>query len=374
MDMIPPTAITDSLFHDSSIPEPSSREANGITALTIADSSCVESDGTYPLVFAGGSATHEATGTYTISDNVITAVDLTYGGEYYQSAPTVATQSGDGSITATWVDGNYRGEWVVGTTYSINAIVSYLPNHKMYKSLLNGNVGYTPGAAGNETRWKAWGSTERWMVFDATVGSQAQALQVGQTISWELDPGPIDSMALLNIEATSITVTMTDVGGIGAPVIWSPTVYADDLYVTDVVKTDFPLTYLNPHILIEVTNIEDPAKIGEIVVGVKEAIGTTRSNPTISIIDYSIKQVDEFGNYTVLERAYSKRLECETRVPNSLFDATFNKAASYRARPAVWIGSEEYSSMIVYGFYVDFSLTIAYPTYSICTLEVEGLV
>lgn len=373
MDMIPPTAITDSLFHDSSLSEPSSRESDGITGLTILDSSCEEADGTYALVFAGGDAEHVATGTYTILNNQITAVGLTYGGEYYKSQPTVQTQSGDGSIEATWADTNYRGLWSAGTTYSVNAIVCYSATHKMYKSLKNSNVGYTPGAAGNETWWLEWGSTERWMVFDAVVGSQAEALMAGQTISWELDPGPIDSIALLNIEATSITVTMTDVGGAGPPVVWNPTVYDED-YVTDVVKTDFPLTYLNPHILIEITNTGDPAKVGEIVVGVKESIGPTRFTPSISIIDYSIKQVDSFGNYTVLQRAYSKRMSCDTTLANSALDATYNKLAQYRARPAVWIGSEEFASMIVYGFYKDFMITIAYPTYSICTIEVEGLV
>jgi hypothetical protein len=41
---------------------------------------------------------------------------------------------------------------------------------------------------------------------------------------------------------------------------------------------------------------------------------------------------------------------------------------------AVWVGSEEYASMIVYGFYKDFSIEISYPTVSICSLEIEGLV
>ncbi len=375
MNLIPPTTITDALFDDSSIPEPSSRESDGVTALTIVDSSCVEGDGTYDLIFTGGGAAVEtATGTYTIVSNVITAVNLTYGGEYYKDTPTVATQTGDGSVTATWADNNYRGEWAGGTTYSVNAIVAVLADHKLYKSLANDNVGYTPGAAGNEAWWQDYGSTERWKPFDAVTGSQAEALQAGQTIQWELDPGPIDSVALLNLEATSVTVTMTDVGGAGDPVVWSPTVYSDGLYVTDVVKTDFPTSYLTPHLVIAITNTVETAKVGEIVVGEKETIGTMRYNPSVSIIDYSIKEIDDFGNYTVLERAYSKRLACETMIENTALDATYNTLADYRARPAVWVGSEDYASMIVYGFYKDFSIEIPYPNYSVCTLEIEGLV
>lgn len=73
-----------------------------VTALTIVDSACVEANGTYDLIFTGANTT-AATGTYTILGNVITAVSLTSGGSGYAAAPTVATQTADGSITATFV-------------------------------------------------------------------------------------------------------------------------------------------------------------------------------------------------------------------------------------------------------------------------------
>ena len=72
-----------------------------VTTLTIVDSACVESNGTYNLIFTGANTT-PATGTYTILGNVITAVVLTDGGSGYAAAPTVATQSSDGSVTATF--------------------------------------------------------------------------------------------------------------------------------------------------------------------------------------------------------------------------------------------------------------------------------
>lgn len=74
-------------------------ESNAVAALTIADSACVEADGTHNLIFTGANTT-PASGTYTISGNVITAVTLTTGGTGYAANPTVATQTGDGSVTA----------------------------------------------------------------------------------------------------------------------------------------------------------------------------------------------------------------------------------------------------------------------------------
>jgi hypothetical protein len=72
-----------------------------VTALAISDSTCVEANGTYDLIFTGANTT-PATGTYTILGNVITAVTLTSGGSGYAAAPTVATQTADGAVTATF--------------------------------------------------------------------------------------------------------------------------------------------------------------------------------------------------------------------------------------------------------------------------------
>jgi hypothetical protein len=374
VNMIPPITILPAMLHASSITEPSSSESNGVTALTVVTAACAgeAGDGTYNLIFSGGSPSHTATGTYTIASNVITATNLTYGGEYYASAPTVATQSGNGHIDAVWVDGNYRGEWAVGSSYSVNAIVSYLPGHRMYKSLQNTNIGYTPGGAGNSTWWQDWGATERWVVFDEAVGVQAEA---PTQITYEILPGEaIDSVALLNIEADSITVIMKD--GLDGAVVktWHEHTLIDGLFVSDVVETTFSSAIADPHILISIDYAGGTAKLGEIVVGLKESLGTTRYTPSVSITDYSIKEVDAFGNYTILERAYSKRLSCETFLPNTSLDAIYNVLAEHRALPAVWVGSEDYASMIVYGFYKDFEITIPYPKFSLCTLEIEGLV
>jgi len=47
--------------------------------------------------------------------------------------------------------------------------------------------------------------------------------------------------------------------------------------------------------------------------------------------------------------------------------------SQYRATPIVYIGADAYASTILYGYYKDFSIDIAYPTISICSLELEGL-
>jgi hypothetical protein len=274
--------------------------------------------------------------------------------------------------TAESADPNYAGEWASGQLYSVNQIVLVVSEHKLYQSLQNGNIGQTPGVTGNETWWLDYGSSEQWSVFDGKVGSQATG--TGGAITYNLDPTPFDSVALLNIEATSISVTVTDVGGSGEPIVWTETTYASGFYTSDVVSMDFSTAYLTPHVVIVITHSSGTAKIGEIVIGQKKAIGFTNYSPTVGITDYSTKEVDAFGNYTVLERTYSKRLSCQTTIENTDIDAVYQTLASVRAVPVVWVGSELYSTMIVYGFFKDFTIEIPYPSVSMCSLEIEGLV
>jgi hypothetical protein len=217
-------------------------------------------------------------------------------------------------------------------------------------------------------------ATERWLSFDGKVTNQAAA---ATSITYELHPGvAIDSMALLNIEAETVVVERRHgtFGGAAAET-WTEDTYdnTNELYVSDIVKTNFG-TDADPYFTIIISNSLSTAKVGEIVIGNKESIGTTQFSPTVGILDYSVKEVDTFGNYTVLERAYSKRLTCSTVVYNNVLDLTYNILAARRALPSVWVGSEDYASMIVYGFYKDFSIVLSYPTFSVCELEIEGLV
>jgi hypothetical protein len=276
------------------------------------------------------------------------------------------------SATDTGLSG-YQGAYAAGTTYSINAIVLVAATHLLYISLKNLNVGYTPGGAGNDSWWLEYRATEQWLPFNGKVTSQASA---ATSIEYQLLPGiPIDSMALLNIEAETVVVVLKD--GLDGVTLetWTKDCYdnTNDLYVSDIVKTNF-IHSDTPHFTITISNSLGNAKVGEIVIGNKENIGATRFTPTVGIIDYSVKEVDTFGNYTVLERAYSKRLTCSTVVYNNVLDLTYNILAERRALASVWVGSGNYASMIVYGFYKDFSIVLSYPTFSICELEVEGLV
>lgn len=276
--------------------------------------------------------------------------------------------------------------WSSATAYTVG--VRCLYDHKNYECLV-AHTNLRPDlntieADPNDTtpEWLDLGYDNRWKMFDQVVGTQTQ---MADTITLTVAPGLIDSIAFLDVNATEIVLTMTDPT---EGVVYSETIdmvthsgvvdgytYFFEPIITDdaAVLLGIP-AYGSASIAIAINNPGGTAKVGTIVFGQQTSIGATQYQPEIGITDYSKKEVDAFGNYTIVERAYAKRMSCETMVDNTLVDFIQRTLAAVRAIPVVWVGVDDgYSSMIVYGFYKSFSIVIEYPTESVCSIAIEGL-
>lgn len=293
--------------------------------------------------------------------------------------PTAIT---DAMLVSCDVPENDYAVWSSATTYALGQkVIVTTGSHRIYESLQNSNLNHDP--ATSPTYWLDTGATNRWKMFDAVVGSQtSQATSITVTLA----PGIIDSMAFLDVEATNISVTITDpVEGV---------VYTESLdMITKTYINDAWAYFFEPIILddaavllgvppygsasvsVTITNTGGTAKIGTLIVGAKKDLGGTQYDPSIGITDYSKKEVDAFGNYTVLQRSFSKRMSCSLIVDNSAVDNLIRTLAGYRTTPVCWIGDDDglFSSMIIYGFYKSFEVTIPGPVVSNCSLEIEGL-
>lgn len=139
----------------------------------------------------------------------------------------------------------------------------------------------------------------------------------------------------------------------------------------DYVEIDMPV-YSSPIIDIWMTGT-GIVSCGACIIGQKLDIGLTQYGARTGIQDYSVKTQDDFGNYDILERAFSKRADFTIWINNTRISAIQDTLSDYRATPIVYIGSEDFTNTIVYGFYKDFSIDISYPTVSICTATIEGL-
>lgn len=289
----------------------------------------------------------------------------------------------DSVLTSSTVPETDYAAYSSGTTYSIGTKVIVTTGvHRVYESLQNGNVGHDPTLAASATWWLLVSSTNRWKMFDASTGTQTT---VANTFTVVLTPATaVTSIAMLNILAANVVITMTDpVDG----VVYSRTLYTAQAtlegdwdsyffdYVTsrtDLVVNDLP-AYANAHISIQFNNGSSDASCGVLVVGRAIELGAVQYGAKFGITDYSTKAVDAFGGYTIVERSFSKRASYELWVPSAIVDSVATLLTEFRATPAVWIGSERFQGTFVYGFWKDWDVAISYSTFCVCSLTIEGL-
>jgi hypothetical protein len=272
--------------------------------------------------------------------------------------------------------------WLVGTTYAKDAMVDYGSHY--YISLVNNNTGNIPDVVGS-TYWSQTGPDNKHAMFDGQVST---ATTSSSPLIVTIAPGIVNSVALIDLVGSSVTVSMTDDGA--SPPVYTKTVNLDGSIVFDwytyffepfvqlaeVVLTDLP-PYAAGEITMTLTSGGNVA-VGEFLVGTVYELGEEglEQGATVGIIDYSRKDTDnDTGLTTFVRRAYSKRMSGQFLLDNGQLNAVQRILADIRAVPSVFIGSEaaDYAPLIVYGFYRDFSIDIAYPTKSFCRIEVEGL-
>jgi hypothetical protein len=281
-----------------------------------------------------------------------------------------------------------EGAYSASVTYSTGQKVMVIATHRIYESLTAGNVGNYPPSNVEKLvdvpTWKDIGATNKWRAFDQVIGNLATHATV---LEYSLKPGTINAISLLNVNGVEARVTMTDPGD---GVVYDKTVALISTenvhdwyeYFTEeilkrktVVEYDLPF-YPQATVDVRIDNGESAVSCGEIAMGNKLYIGKTILEPTVTIHDYSVKTIDGSGSYTVksaTEAAFSKMMTCDVRLSSVYMDHIFNTLAGYRATPAVFIGLDNYSSMILYGFYSGFVMVLPGSRYSKCAISVEGL-
>ena len=273
--------------------------------------------------------------------------------------------------------------WSAGTTYAKNAKVDHGIHY--FNSLVNANTGNDPDTS--PTFWELIGPDNKHAMFDGQISTETTKATSPLIVT--IGAGIVNSIALLGLTGKTVSVVMRDGGA--SPPVYSRTIDLEGSIILDwymyffepfeqlseVVLTDLP-PYSGGQITMTLSSGSAVA-IGELLVGTVYSLGekALEQGATIGIIDYSRKDTDpDTGLTTFVERAYSKRMSGQFLIENGSISGVQKILSSIRAVPSVFIGSEDtdYSALIVYGFYRDFSIDIAYPTHSFCRVEVEGLI
>lgn len=288
----------------------------------------------------------------------------------------------DAKLTSSTVPEADYPAWVAATSYTIGQRVIRVGTHRIYENTIAGVDATAPELA--PTRWLEIAPTNRWAMFDQKVGTSTT---LTSPLTVVVRPGSIGGLALMSLIGTQVDVTVkTSPGG---TIIYSlvkvldGTVvtdffdwfYADYAQQTDLLLRDLPTQYPGCEVTVSITGSSAVA-CGICHFGAVSDVGQTLMGASVGITDYSVKNVDAFGNYNVVERAYSKRASMRVFTTKADFNRLFAFLASVRATPCIYIMTEAsgLESTVIYGFFKSFSIDVEYASHHLCALEVEGLI
>ena len=294
--------------------------------------------------------------------------------------PVVVT---DAVLDSSNVPENDYAEWDVATAYTVGNRVILLSTHRIYEAV-GSSTGVNP-ATDDGTNWLNIGATNRWKAFDQKISDPVTQLE---SISYTLtdDNSTPTAVALFGLKGVTATVTVTDSveGEVYSEtkslldtldvIDWYSYFFEEITYVSTMLFTGIP-PYFGSTAEVTVTEATgETAKLGQLVFGFLVDLGLTTYGTAISIQDFSRKETDAFGNFIVVQRAFSNLIDFDVRLPTQTAGRVRRVLAEYRATPIVYIGNEDSSyGTIAYGFYRNFDITLDTPSYSFAAIEVEGL-
>ena len=272
--------------------------------------------------------------------------------------------------------------WSSSTTYSQGQRVVY--NNKIYESLINSNTNNNPETFSNPAKWLEIGPSNKWAMFDTQVSTQTTR---PSSLSVTVKPGTsFNALSIVNTEALSATLEVKD--SPTGSVIYNETVTFDGTIIidwydyffeeydlrNDATFYDIP-PYLDCQFTLTLQNATGDVKVGAVLFGNVFDIGLTQYGLNYGIRDYSVKETDEFGITTFVERGYSKRVEPSVFIKNARLNKIAKVLTELRATPTVWISSDDqrFQNIITYGFIKDWGVEVTYPDDSLLRLEIEGL-
>lgn len=276
-------------------------------------------------------------------------------------------------------------EWVAGTYQQGDRVIKS-STHKVYEVVADPSTTDDPeiGVTKAVKTWVIVGATNRYKMFDATIGYQSEAdtqIEVGFNfgkVTSSLAGFNITGASDINISVDDPTdgnvytndISMADNSGIDG---WYDYFFSPIVNITRFIVTDLPIY---PSAKITVTIDGGTIGLGELIAGNTIDLGVTEYGTGWQGLDFSRKERDEFGVFSVEEGRTADLLDYDITLPKSRFGYVKNTLKSLTSMPTVWIGDETdiNDGTAVFGYYRDAQINISSPSIIDMTIQVEGLI
>ena len=305
--------------------------------------------------------------------------------------PPVTLALDSSTATASALD-----EWSSGTAYTTGQqvkVTSAVP-HKEYEALQDG----TNKAPATETAyWRFLRVTNPYRLIDDKSSSRSYGTSgFTAVVSSTERISHVGAVAIDN--ATEVAITINDGiddiatttlslarnAGLAQHASWAEYYFDPIIYAATfiweppayVAACEITLAFSGP--------TGEQVGVGHVFAGRAYRLGGASYGLTTGIQDASRKEVDEFGDVTLVERQYRDKMSTQLILEPFYLDTLKRVLAGLRATPCFWdanvdndygcpVADLNYDSLRIWGFCSDFSIQYAEPSAIYTTLEIEGL-
>lgn len=237
------------------------------------------------------------------------------------------------------------------------------------------------GAAAATPSWVRVGKINRWRMFSASVGEQTV---MASSIVLDIATNPaVNAVALFGVEAATVEIvtyageletsrTTKSMTNLFEVTDWYEYYFQPVVQISEGVILTMP-SYGTTRMVITITNSSSSVAVGKLVIGTAVSLGDTYWDFGTGISDFSFRQQDDWGGFTVTERPFSRPGDFAVHMPAIKVPGILRELAAVRAKPTVYIGSPDSPESIVIGFYKEVTVRRVGPNHSRMEIDIEGL-
>ena len=258
-------------------------------------------------------------------------------------------------------------EFVAGTLYDLGAEVKVSAENNLYKCLTKDT---TEVPTGNKTteNWLFLGKTNPYKMFDEKYKSRTvkEPGNLVVTIKMKQDGGfskASDSIALLNVSASKVKIVGVREGetiydeefDMGVLDLFSPCMilncnfgqitYKKNLILTPLKDKDGLIVYGCRITEYTITFVpiddETPAACGVCILGKMQYFGKTLMNPKKSLVNYDVKDTNEYGDTAVVSRGFSNNYNFSFVGKNDIMQVADETLTELRSTPLIYVVTDE---------------------------------
>ena len=258
-------------------------------------------------------------------------------------------------------------EFVAGTLYDLGAEVKVSAENHLYKCLTKDTAEVPTGNKTTEN-WLFLGKSNPHKMFDEKYKSRTikESGNLVVTIKMKEDEGfskASDGIALLNVSASKIRIVGVREGetiydeefDMGVLDLFSPCmilncnfgqiVYKKNLILTPLKDKDGLIVYGCRITEYTITFVpiddETPAACGVCILGKMQYFGKTLMNPKKSLVNYDVKDTNEYGDTAVVSRGFSNNYNFSFVGKNDIMQVADETLTELRSTPLIYVVTDD---------------------------------